>query len=300
MTLGLISLGCFFGTQSNNNITTQQSQVKTLSDPQAEKTTLQTVFGAIPSYASENAQAPSTNDVITYLNSRVSGGTYADVINDIRVDSITGGVVTFSALPRSRRYTGTKTFNYTSNSLTNLADIFQKFGDDIGSSGNWASQPTNKQFLIALQDFFASLYRLNINQIDVSIASDANSLGGLNYSVQINAIPDSTIYTGSAIIKYELKDTRKRLSDDFTVGVSSPFEWGQFSSSNENKPSVLNTICSANNVDTQKISAYTYTLQYGADGKTIILSVSNNPYYIDGTITFEYKVVATYLPFTYN
>lgn len=300
--LGLIGLGCFFDTQSNNNIAVQRTQAKTLSDPQDDKTTLQTVFGPgpIPGYVPANGQVPSTNDVITYLNSRVSGGAYADVINDIKIDSITGGVVKFSALPKSRKYIGAEQFDYTSNSLRNLADIFRDYGDDLGNSGNWDNQPTNKQFLIALQDYLSRLYPLNINQIDVSIASDANSLGGLNYSVQINAIPNSTVYTGSATIKYELNDTRKRLRDDFAVGVSSPFEWGQFSSNDRNKPSVLNTICSANNVDTQKISAYTYTLTYDTNAQTITLTVSNNPYYIDDNITFKYKVAATYLPFTYN
>jgi hypothetical protein len=261
------------------------------------KIPLTTVFGTIPNYILADGTTPTDSDVFTYLRNRVTDQNYADVINDIQIDSYANNTVAFSAKPKSRRYTGSSSFGYTSKETQLLSKIFGT-KDDLENKGNWNDQPSNIDFLTKVKQFLYD--QLDINQIYVSIANDANSLGGLNYSVQISAIPNSTLYSGSVVIKYKLNDTRKELSQVFTVaGVDTPFQWGQFNSADQNKPSILNTICSGNNVDTQKISAFTYTLTYNTTDKKITLSVSNNPYYKDGSIDFTYKVV-TAQPFTLN
>jgi hypothetical protein len=128
LTIGLaLLLSSFVGTASTivNHHNVQESIQKNFNKTSLQddpRTTLVTVFGTIPNYTCKDG-LPSEIDVISYLKGIVPTQ-YADVINDIQIDSIGSGVINFSAVQYSRAYTGSDSFNYVIPTKVSLANVF--------------------------------------------------------------------------------------------------------------------------------------------------------------------------------
>jgi hypothetical protein len=89
---------------------------------QSTKTTLTTVFGSITTYTCKDGP-PSNNDVLSYLK-QIAPIQYSNVVDNIQIDSIGSGIISFSAVQYSRTYTGSESFNYVIPTKVSLSTLF--------------------------------------------------------------------------------------------------------------------------------------------------------------------------------